>query len=124
MNDTQFVDSLLEGTKQDKIKWGFFKSENENFCKEFDNFFVKNNNVLLVLQKYTNFLDEFNGTFEIAYKISICDENLDITYDMYPDTNEENLYMRLYEIVERQVKGIDKLLDNFMKGIDIEIMPF
>lgn len=119
MNYDEFITKLINGTKANIISWT--RCTSKRFPHAYPAYETRKGDNILVVQKlqYTD-LDPYGDSYSTtAAEISICSLNYEILSEIYESDlqNESNL-LRLYRIVERQANNVDKILGDFIDGID------
>lgn len=122
MDNGIFVNKLINGTKDGKLKWKPAKSN--KLYNTYQPYFLQKDDKKLVLEKYNTV--EYDGYGEeiqtAKCMISICDENFNALSEIYEDDIKKSSdLMRLYRLAERKANNVDEIMEGFVEGInDIE----
>lgn len=121
MENGVFVNKLIKGTKDGKMRWQPAKSD-KLYCA-YQPYFLQKGDKKLVLEKYNSMgYDGYGEEIQSANcMISICDSQYNPLSEIHEDDLKKSSdLMRLYRLAERQVNKVDDIMEEFVEGIDVE----
>lgn len=144
MNNIDFVERFIAGTKEKQLQWSEFNGSMNGRLydkrNDYDQAFSVTRGDSVILSTKKELFDEYDRSEGFSYSLIILTSNLkevyridsdnlfdsDVGTTVYYSEDKKLVLSRLFRLAERSARKIDRLLDSLVQGLSdpADELPF